>query len=559
MGSAVIFANLDVALRRFRQKFKTRTLWADAICINQADLSERSQQVSLMSTIYTKAEHVIAWIGLDEKGDAKFAFGRMSQINERLENEWASNPPDDYEDDERNDMVTVATLKPEHRLLQGDRVKSALKSFYEHPYFERAWVQQEIGLANEVDIYWGEWTISWEIIRRCVWHLYFLNRAHGARRLPSSITDVYHLPLLYSARLFQTKAQENRTHGIFNYKSRLGEEPLKFSSILPDARFLQAEDPRDFVFSLLSHPAATRFDGSHIIKADYTKSLTDIMWELTAALISDDLGILSAVFHDDNSLRSATPSWVVDLLRLRREARSKLHYWPYYCAGTRVKTVKPIVKINEAHSAITLRGLFLDIVDDSSTSFGDPDFDSEATSQHPLQLALDFIQRNNNHCHYSDQNRVLLSSLLLVAGKPSFGGPDGQQADFYAYCRDYSLGPAVSADLMNEASVTSLQITDYADRGSSAEYIGQAWDACFHSKLFRTTKNYLGLGPQILKAGDVVAVIFGAKVPFILRPDGDHYLLLGDCYVHGIMKGEAVEEWVSANPEKFKDVEFNVW
>ncbi|PMD42916.1 hypothetical protein L207DRAFT_377234, partial [Hyaloscypha variabilis F] len=75
------------------------------------------------------------------------------------------------------------------------------------------------------------------------------------------------------------------------------------------------------------------------------------------------------------------------------------------------------------------------------------------------------------------------------------------------------------------------------------------------SKLFRTTKHYLGLGPQILKAGDVIAVIFGAKVPFILRPEGDHYLLLGDCYIHGIMQGEAVEEWVSANPENFEDVE----
>lgn len=189
--------------------------------------------------------------------------------------------------------------------------------------------------------------------------------------------------------------------------------------------------------------------------------------------------------------------------------------------------------------------------------FGDPDFDSEAISQHPLQLTLDFFQRDNNHCRYSDQNRVLLSSFVLVAGKPDLEGGN-QQANFYAYCKEFSLGPAISADLMNEASVTGLQITDYADCGNSTEYKTQAWAACSQSKLFRTAKRYLGLGPEILKSGDVVAVIFRAKVPLILRPEGDHYLLLGDCYVHGIMQGEAVEEWVSANPEKFKEVEFEI-
>lgn len=343
-------------------------MWADAICINQADLSERSQQVSLMSTIYAKAERVLAWIGLDEKGDAKFAFGRMSQINEWLEIKWACNPPN-YDDYIRNDMYTVPVVKPDHRLLQGDRVKSALNSFSELPYFVRAWVQQEIGLAKDVDICWGEWTISWEIIRRCVWYLSVVWRYHGKYSgRGSTIADVYPGPLFDTSLLFATNAQMDRSYGIFNDKSGLGKIGApKFSSILSYARYLQVEDPRDLVFSLLSHPAATRSDGSHIIKADYTKSLYNIMWELTAALIIDDLGILSAVFHNDNSLRSATPSWVVDILRFRSSRRfSKLDYWGYYCAGTRVTTVEAIIKVNEARSAITLCGLFLDIVDYSA-------------------------------------------------------------------------------------------------------------------------------------------------------------------------------------------------
>lgn len=42
-------------------------------------------------------------------------------------------------------------------------------------------------------------------------------------------------------------------------------------------------------------------------------------------------------------------------------------------------------------------------------------------------------------------------------------------------------------------------------------------------------------------AGDVVCVLFGNKVPFCLRPMGRRYLLVGECYVHGLMKGEAMD------------------
>lgn len=554
----VISTNLGIALRRFRQTFKTRTLWADAVCINQADLVERSQQVSLMSAIYSKAEHVLAWLGHDEKGDAKFAFGRMSEINEWLEIKWADKPLDCH--DVTTDTVTVSVLKPDHRLLQGEGVKRALESFFKRPYFARAWVQQEIGLAKDVNIYWGEWTISWNIIRRCIWYIPFVKRFHGKYpgRL-SNVADVFPGPLFHTSVLFASNAQMDRSYGIFNVRrDPLKTDTPKFSSVLSNARALEAEDPRDLVFSLLSHPAAMRVHGGSIIKADYTKSLSEIMWELTATIIFDDLGILSAVFHDEESLQSAAPSWVPDLPRFRTSNRvSKLEYWCYYRSGISSRDAKAVVKMNDARTVITLRGLFLDIIAMDSKSFGIPGFDSQGTTQHPLYLTLDFVRSDRNHRRYFNQNHVLLSSLILVGGKPYLDG-ENHEANFYAYCKEHSLSPATSADLMSEASVTDPQIVEYADCGNSTEYKSQAWAACYQSKLFRTSKGYLGLGPEILKPGDVVAVIFGAKVPFILRPEGDHYLLLGDCYVHGIMKGEAVEEWAGANPEKFDDVEFEI-
>jgi len=56
-----------------------------------------------------------------------------------------------------------------------------------------------------------------------------------------------------------------------------------------------------------------------------------------------------------------------------------------------------------------------------------------------------------------------------------------------------------------------------------------------------TTRGYVGLAPEDVKEGDVICILFGGKVPYALRPRDGHYLFLGECYVHGIMDGEAMD------------------
>lgn len=52
-----------LALRRLRYEDTTRVLWIDAICINQDDLIERSQQVALMDKIYKRGRRNLTWLG----------------------------------------------------------------------------------------------------------------------------------------------------------------------------------------------------------------------------------------------------------------------------------------------------------------------------------------------------------------------------------------------------------------------------------------------------------------------------------------------------------------
>ena len=51
----VVTDNLAAALRRLRLPDKPRTIWIDALCINQDDLAERAYQVAIMGQIYRKA------------------------------------------------------------------------------------------------------------------------------------------------------------------------------------------------------------------------------------------------------------------------------------------------------------------------------------------------------------------------------------------------------------------------------------------------------------------------------------------------------------------------
>ncbi|KAM7208243.1 Heterokaryon incompatibility protein (HET) domain containing protein [Naviculisporaceae sp. PSN 640] len=91
--------NLHQALVTLRRKYTrrngelhtttgfTRTLWIDAICINQDSLSERSSQVRLMWTIYNRAEEVVVYLGDEEEdGMIGMEMARLLDLHFEVEN-----------------------------------------------------------------------------------------------------------------------------------------------------------------------------------------------------------------------------------------------------------------------------------------------------------------------------------------------------------------------------------------------------------------------------------------------------------------------------------------
>ena len=81
-------------------------------------------------------------------------------------------------------------------------------------------------------------------------------------------------------------------------------------------------------------------------------------------------------------------------------------------------------------------------------------------------------------------------------------------------------------------------------------YLEKLNDTIKGRRLFRTHGGRLGIGPDDIRTGDYVAVLYGGKTPFILRsmPSGrrqsQKYFceLMGDCYVHGMMDGRLMRE-----------------
>ncbi|KAF7186847.1 Heterokaryon incompatibility protein 6, OR allele [Pseudocercospora fuligena] len=58
--------NLCILHKHFR-------VWMDAVCINQRDVSERSQQVAIMKDVYSRADRVLIWLGEEDESSATAA------------------------------------------------------------------------------------------------------------------------------------------------------------------------------------------------------------------------------------------------------------------------------------------------------------------------------------------------------------------------------------------------------------------------------------------------------------------------------------------------------
>ena len=72
---------------------------------------------------------------------------------------------------------------------------------------------------------------------------------------------------------------------------------------------------------------------------------------------------------------------------------------------------------------------------------------------------------------------------------------------------------------------------------------------CSDKRVFGTRREYFGLALNCIQVGDIVSLVYGARVPFVIRPSSNvgpesgfqlHHLVC-EAYIHGIMNGETLK------------------
>ncbi|KAE8447150.1 hypothetical protein EG329_011134 [Mollisiaceae sp. DMI_Dod_QoI] len=103
------------------------------------------------------------------------------------------------------------------------------------------------------------------------------------------------------------------------------------------------------------------------------------------------------------------------------------------------------------------------------------------------------------------------------------------------------IGPSSSSiltSLLTTKRVNSRYILESQTNHEAARQV------CHLRKHFVTASGYQGIGPAQMGPDDVVLVVFGGRCPYVIREiEPGAYRLVGECYVHGMMDGEAITEW----------------
>ena len=111
VGSSPFHAtkNLIAALRRLRSSVETRTLWVDAICINQADKQEKMEQVKMMAEIYKAATSVRIFLG---------ESGVLDHVSQEEQEGWDNAPRFEWQ---RDYVFLVQSDAPRNKIGVGGK------------------------------------------------------------------------------------------------------------------------------------------------------------------------------------------------------------------------------------------------------------------------------------------------------------------------------------------------------------------------------------------------------------------------------------------------------
>jgi hypothetical protein len=543
--------NLEQALRSLRDKDggSARTLWVDAICINQSHVSERNHQVAQMGEIYAAATKVIIWLGASS-ADSDVGIGFMHLVHERLSQNGEFSVKTVQSGKYPESVFEIALkefLGPEwyHGWEAGARLLS-------RTWWQRAWVVQELVVAKDAVCYCGKTSIPWSEM-----DAFIATLGHSRKMIIGKKSHSF-----VASGAADTAFRISYMRNKFRSKG-----PIHLWKLLKPLHRQHCADPRDKVYSVLgmTHPKIRQN-----LKPDYAKSLSQVFTLAVVADILDggDLDALLLVDHGDTPPGDVLPSWVADF-------GAKI-------SGYRTTINKPrescTIKFSEDFRVMHTNGFKCDevveiTVQETKRPFQAQSSDYDKWSWNIARLTAKLVEEGGirnvirKHINTPEDLRRSVEEVIydvLITGQLStYTGwikhdvryPDEDANEITRASKGLSKNTKLGqqpGDHRQSHPISESMNSNREDTTDQAclkpldwkELLQGAVRTTRERTMMLSSKRYLGLVPMATEPGDHIFVLHGLLDPAILRPQSDGtFKFIGVAYVHGIMNKEWQEDF----------------
>lgn len=413
---------------------------------------------------------------------------------------------------------------------------SSILKLLSRPYFGRVWVVQELFYAGHIFndqedrcvFMCGDRTLPRPFLFR-TWQL-----LEGIEVTKESYEQHGHAWLFGQtnglSEPLKTLVSHGTLHGqpnapeIFNVlRDASIEGKDRLSRLITSTMSFQATDPRDKVYALLKMAGVSNED----FPVDYSLPTNQVLRAITIYAIrtSQSLRILEG---NRRSTDTVNPSWIPDPSVLPVRSIEWTHHNRFASRGAPLAC-----EYIESTGLLHLQGI---IVGRVKTKIGPFSFGRGFTEE-ALSPLKDFYRTLD----ISRRDKFWRTLVMDLDRTNALQRPNNYPApaEFGTMC-DTLLGTTAEPD--EEAS------HDHEKRNlqSISLYLTNMYDSAQKRCFIELDSGCMGLGPYDAIPGDMIVILFGGDVCFTLRPKGDCYQLVGDCYVYGVMQGQMMRQEDSA-------------
>ncbi|KAH7184642.1 heterokaryon incompatibility protein-domain-containing protein [Fusarium flagelliforme] len=539
-----ITTSLDSAIRQFRHPVDSIMMWIDQICINQDDNIEKAQQIPLMSRIYRLATNTVIWLGEASEGSDS-ALRLLERIVSCLQ--FALHNPD------FPDLERLGLPEPDSKVWEH------LCELLTRKWFTRVWVIQEAVLSWHSDTWFacGDFFLPWKTLAdACM----YLNTCGISSKLGEKFSTIIPIHAPLGEVMLNIEWMKRTSH------------PDLFT-FLAYTRNAECWDPKDRVYGLLGligdkAKAAVRVSYA----SDYT--VASLYKDVTVGYIrGDDPNslmrlplVLGAVDHESPDLPSWTPDWRVPPSMIGLNTPFAFSGIYHACGpSNRINNKgKPMAKIHG--DELTTPGVLIDTVIKVTDTFDNPDlsYQSPMTGNTVLITAVAFVSQMQKNGPYGGcifealWNTLVAGRYDKVSSEPwrketASKSQEPFFAEIFSFLIDETIGTShsvpgqtYSGRQKRPKGKGGMELSSLGRRtlGQTFQEARVALRRALKGRTMGiTSKGYLGLFPRRVAVGDVVYVFDRCPVPYVLRSVGSEgkFKFIGECFVYGIMDGEAVE------------------